>query len=224
MHFILTADWEEGITDLTQRLDRELSEGKRVLWLVSGGSNISASVQTMSNLQSELTANLSITLGDERYGEVGHADSNWAQLLQAGFDPAKATIYPVLQEDLSFEATVDRFNKLVNQAFAENDIVIAQLGIGADGHIAGILPESEAALEDTALVKGYDGGNYKRVTLTFPALLKIQASYTFAYGEAKRQALTNLKEGRLDITAQPSQILRELPEAYVYNDQLGDNT
>lgn len=222
MHFILTTDWEEGITDLSQRLDKELANGKRVLWLVSGGSNIKASVKVMSGLPSERTANLTIMLGDERYGEVGHPNSNWAQLLQAGFNPGKATAYPVLQEDLSFEGTIDRFNKLANRAFAENDIVLAQLGIGADGHIAGILPDSEAAHEDTELVKGYSGGQHQRITLTFPALLKVDASYTFAYGESKHQALVNLQQGTLDIINQPSQILRELPEAYIYNDQLGD--
>jgi 6-phosphogluconolactonase/glucosamine-6-phosphate isomerase/deaminase len=222
MHFILTSDWEEGITDLAQRLEKELSDGKRVLWLVSGGSNIQASVKVMERVPGELTSNLSIMPGDERYGEVGHNDSNWAQLLQAGFNAAKATVYPVLQADLSFERTIARFDKLANQALAENDIIIAQLGIGPDSHIAGILPESEAAYEKYALVYGYDGGQYKRLTLTFPALLKIRASYTFAYGDVKHQALADLQAGTQDLAKQPVQILRELPEAYIYNDQLGD--
>jgi 6-phosphogluconolactonase/glucosamine-6-phosphate isomerase/deaminase len=222
MHFILTSDWEEGIADLAQRLEKELSDGKRVLWLTSGGSNIDASVQVMDRLPSELSQNLSIMLGDERYGEVGHSDSNWSQLLQAGLNPGKAKVYPVLQADLSFDRTLERYNTLANQALAENDTIIGQLGIGTDGHIAGILPDSEAAHQDTELVAGYDGGQYKRLTLTFPALSKIDASYTFAYGESKRQALTDLQTGALELAKQPAQILRELPEAYIYNDQLED--
>jgi 6-phosphogluconolactonase/glucosamine-6-phosphate isomerase/deaminase len=221
MHFILTSDWENGIADLTQRLQNELS-GKRVLWLVSGGSNVNGSVRIMGQIPSQLTGKLSVMLADERYGDVGHADSNWAQLLQAGFNPGKATVYPVLQDGLSFDSTIERFDKMANQALAENDLVIAQLGIGPDGHIAGILPDSAAAQESDKLVSGYDGGQYKRLTLTFPALLKINASYTFAFGDAKHQALTNLQTGSLDLAKQPSQVLREIPEAYVYNDQLGD--
>jgi 6-phosphogluconolactonase/glucosamine-6-phosphate isomerase/deaminase len=224
MHFILTSDWEEGIADLGQRLQAELTGGKRVLWLLSGGSNIAASVRVMDKIQGELTQNLSLMLGDERYGEAGHDDSNWAQLLQAGLNPGKATVYPVLQADLTFEGTLERFNRLANQALAENDIIIGQLGIGPDGHIAGILPETEAAHQESELVAGYDGGQYKRLTLTFPALLKIDASYTFAYGESKREALTNLQAGALELAKQPAQILRELPEAYIYNDQLGDKS
>ena len=222
MHFILTTDWEEGIADLAQRLQQELAAHKRVLWLVSGGSNIAASVQAMAQIPSELTDKLSVMLGDERYGAAGHANSNWAQLLQSGFNADKATVYPILQPDLTFEGTVERFNLLANQAFAENDIVIAQLGIGPDGHIAGILPESPAAQEQTALVTGYDGGQFQRVTLTFPALLKVHVSYTFAYGEAKKDALSSLQAGSLELTVQPAQVLREIPEAYIYNDQLGD--
>jgi 6-phosphogluconolactonase/glucosamine-6-phosphate isomerase/deaminase len=222
MHFILTNDWEEGVADLSQRLAKELADGKRVLWLVSGGSNIEASIKVMSSLPTELTPKLSIMLGDERYGEVGHPDSNWAQLLQAGFNPGKATVYPILQAGLSFESTTDRFNKIANQALAENDLVIAQLGIGPDGHIAGILPDSVAAHEQTQMVCGYDGGQHRRLTLTFPALLKVHVSYTFAFGDSKHQALQDLQAGTLELNKQPAQILRELPEAYIYNDQLGD--
>lgn len=222
MHFILTSGWEDGIADLTQRLAKELSDGRRVLWLVSGGSNISASVQVAENISEELSQNLTIMLADERYGEVGHTDSNWGQLLKAGFNTGRATTYPVLQAGLSMEATLNRYNKLANQAFAENDIIVAQLGVGNDGHIAGILPNSEAAHEDQQLVAAYESSPYKRLTLTFPALLKITASYTFAFGAPKREALQNLHDGALDLANQPSQILREIPEAYVYNDQLGE--
>ena len=35
-------------------------------------------------------------LTDERYGPVGHPDSNWSQLLQKGFDLPQAKLVPVL--------------------------------------------------------------------------------------------------------------------------------
>lgn len=222
MHFILTTDWEEGIADLAQRLAKELAEGKRVLWLVSGGSNIQASIKAISQIPNNATENLSIMLGDERYGETGHEDSNWAQLLQSGFNTGKAKTYPVLEEGLSFEGAFNHYKQMANEVLAENDIVIGQLGIGTDGHIAGILPDSTAAQEKNELVSAYEGGGYKRLTLTFPALLKIHASYTFAYGDSKLQALSDLREGSLSLSKEPSQILREIPEAYIYSDQLGD--
>src|ERR1700759_4960942 len=105
MRYIRTAGWEDGTADLTERLVRELAQGRRVLWLTSGGSNIPFSVQIMDNIPRKLRQKLSITLADERYGEVGHSESNWAQLAQAGFKTEQATALPVLHEGADFEQT-----------------------------------------------------------------------------------------------------------------------
>jgi 6-phosphogluconolactonase/glucosamine-6-phosphate isomerase/deaminase len=218
----MTSDWEDGIADLTQRLVTELSNGNRVLWLVSGGSNIQASVKVINNIPGQLTKNLSVMPVDERYGPPGHDNSNWAQLLKTGFKTAEATTYPVLQDGLDFNATAQRFAELAAKAFDDSQVTIAQLGIGEDGHVAGILPNSPAAEERESLVFGYEAGPYQRLTLTFPALLKIDATYAFAFGGAKQPALQALYEGTQDIIDLPSRILCEIPEAYVYNDQVGE--
>lgn len=223
MKYILTAGWDDGVASLTERLVRELADGKRVLWLLSGGSNIPSSVQIMDNISSALSKNLSVSLVDERYGEPGHDESNWAQLMQAGFNSKQATLLPVLQPGISFERTVQNYTKLIEQAFRANDVVIAQLGIGPDGHVAGILPGSPAANEQTALVAGYDAPPLKRLTLTFPALKQINAAYVFAFGKPKQQALLSLRNKSEQLAGQPAQILNELGEAYMYSDQAGDH-
>jgi len=52
-----------------------------VLWLVPGGSNIPIAVEAMDMIRKEMSGlslkYLTITLSDERYGSVGHKDSNW---------------------------------------------------------------------------------------------------------------------------------------------------
>lgn len=222
MKFILTTGWEDGVADLNQRIVSELAIGKNVLWLVSGGSNIKASVNIMSTIPSNLSRQLSVMLADERYGNVDHANSNWAQLMKAGFKLRKAQLLPVLVEGLNFEETTANYNKLAKWAFADADCVIAQLGIGDDGHIAGILPGSTAANEHTKLAVGYRSKKYDRLTLTFPALQKVTACYAFAFGNTKHQAITTLQSKQLHVAIQPAQILKQVPEAYLYNDQTGD--
>jgi 6-phosphogluconolactonase/glucosamine-6-phosphate isomerase/deaminase len=222
MKYIRTAGWDDGVADLTERLVRELASGKRVLWLVSGGSNIPVSVQIMDNIPAELRAKLSVMLADERFGEVDHAESNWAQLLQAGFATEKVTALPVLQAGLDFEQTLARYIDSTQQAFADNEVVIAQLGIGDDGHIAGILPGSPAIAETKALVSGYQSTPFQRLTLTFPALRQVSVAYAFAFGNTKHQALTNLQTRSIPPRKQPAQILKQLSEAYVYSDQFED--
>jgi 6-phosphogluconolactonase/glucosamine-6-phosphate isomerase/deaminase len=223
MQYILTAGWEDGVADLTVRLVRELASGKRVLWLVSGGSNIPASVQIMDNLSGALSQNLTVMLADERYGEPGHAESNWAQLLRAGFKQGQATLLPILQAGLNLKQTVARYNQLAKQAFADHDIIIAQLGVGRDGEICGIVANSPAALETTELIVSYQDPPLARLTLTFAGLRQISAVYAFAFGQPKHKVLVSLATEPLTPDEQPAQILKQLPEAYVYNDQVGEH-
>jgi 6-phosphogluconolactonase len=223
MKYILTAGWDDGVADLTERLVRELAGGKRVLWLTSGGSNIPASVQVMENISAALSGKLSVSLADERYGEPGHPDSNWTQLMQAGFKGKSATLLPVLLPERSFQQATQDYAQLIEKAFADNDVIIAQLGIGPDGHIAGILPGSEAAQETQALVAGYHDPPLTRLTLTFPGLRRITAAYAFAFGKPKQKALVTLHSASLPLAEQPAQILNELDEAYMYSDQVGEH-
>lgn len=222
MKYILTAAWDDGVADLTSRLVRELAAGKRVLWLTSGGSNIPSSVQIMDNISAGLSKKLSVSLADERYGEPGHSESNWAKLIEAGFEAKRASLLPVLRPDTSFKQAIQVYNELMEAAFLASDVIIAQLGIGPDGHIAGILPNSPATTAKT-LVAGYEAPPLKRLTITFTALSRITAAYVFAFGKPKQKALVAVQNRELSREVQPAQILNELPEAYLYSDQVGEH-
>jgi 6-phosphogluconolactonase/glucosamine-6-phosphate isomerase/deaminase len=221
MQFIKTKDWQAGTTDLSKRLTKELKAGKRVIWLVPGGSNIPASVKIMDSLAPELTERLAILLTDERYGLPGHPDSNFRQLHDGGFNPQQATFIPVLVENLKLQDTTHRYEELVQKALEHAEIIIGQFGIGADGHLAGILPHS-AASRAKGLVSSYEAASYVRLTLTFEALKRLEVAYAFVFGNEKQPALERLQTEDLDLSEQPSQILKQLPEAYIYNDQIGD--
>jgi 6-phosphogluconolactonase/glucosamine-6-phosphate isomerase/deaminase len=223
MQFILTAGWDDGIADLTQRLTKELAAGKHVLWLVTGGSNIEASVEVMDNIPAPLTKKLTVLIADERFGEVDHADSNEAQLRRAGFNPQQGELLSVLQPNLSLRQTVKHYNNLVKHAFADSDIIIAQLGIGNDGHIAGIMIDTPSAVASKDLVIHIPSQPWDRLTLGFEALRQITADYSFAFGEPKKSTLQQLQNGTITPIEQPAQILKHLPEAYIYSDQVGEH-
>ncbi len=211
---------ENSLDDLGQRLIKELKQDKNVLWLVSGGSNIASAVTVMKSIPSNLKMQLTIMPVDERYVPVGHADSNFQQLINAGFDSGDAILLNILDSNLSLEQTDERFKSLAGQAFEEADVIIALLGIGTDGHIAGILPSSPASQELRKYVVSFESTSYTRITLTFPALRKINAAYVYAFGVSKAGALTKLKDENISLELQPAQILKELDEAYVYNDSI----
>ena len=81
MKFILEPDIEHGLSTLSQRLIKELKQDKNVLWLVSGGSNITSAVTVMKTIPDNLQMQLTILPVDERFGAVGHSDSNYKQLI-----------------------------------------------------------------------------------------------------------------------------------------------
>lgn len=225
MRYTRAADWKQGVGNLTDRLTQELGEGRRVLWLVCGGSNVATAVDVMKNLADDLTKDLTITLTDERYGPPGHADSNWQQLADAGFDRKQARTLPVLEAGRSLAETTEHYQELAKRTFQDSDTVIALFGVGADGHIAGILPGSPAAnADDEAWAAGYETKGFTRLTLTFTALRHVDVAYAFAFGEAKRAALSKLRSADIPLDEQPAQLLKRLPEAYLYSDQLKEET
>lgn len=223
MRFLKVEDWQPGIDALVARLIKELKAHKKVLWLVPGGSNIHAASEIMAALPEELTENLAILLTDERYGTVGHKDSNYKQLHDIGFDRKQATFMPAVIEGLNLQETVRHYEEAVERAFARADTVIGQFGIGGDGHIAGILPNSPASTS-ADLVAGYEALPYQRITLTFEALVQLSVAYAFVFGKDKQTALERLQNEEHTLQDQPSQILKHLPEAYIYNDQVGKET
>jgi len=202
-----------------------LFDNKRVLWLVSGGSNIAAEKVTMDMIRAHASARLdglAIMPVDERYGHPGHKDSNIQQLREAGFDARGSTLVDVLMHDLPFEQTVSFYNDIVATALANADVVIGQFGMGADGHIAGIKPGSPATEIDESTVAGYEWDDYTRMTLMPVALRQITMGFLLAYGDDKRKSLLGLRRHTAAFAKLPAVLLHELPEVYVYNDQVGN--
>ena len=124
----------------------------------------------------------------------------------------------MLADALSLSETIERYTQALRAAVEHADVIIAQFGIGPDGHIAGILPNSPAA-KSTDWIAGYEAPPYVRVTQTFEALRHITVAYALAFGADKHEALTRLQNQDVPLIEQPSQILKELPEALVYSDQ-----
>lgn len=210
---------EKAATALLGALLEPLNKGSRVLWLVPGGSNIPLSVKVMDQIPDDLTKNLVMMLTDERFGPVDHKDSNLRQLAEAGFDNKQAIFVPTLVAGKYLEETVTYYDGVFNDMTRVADTVIAQFGIGPDGHIAGIKPHSPA-VTDKALAAGYKAEDFTRITLTPAALIQASAAYAFVYGDSKLDALEKLKNEGLSLEDEPAQLLKLIPKSFVYNDQI----
>jgi 6-phosphogluconolactonase/glucosamine-6-phosphate isomerase/deaminase len=221
MHFKQSDTWQSGADELRSRLTEHLGAGRSVLWALSGGTNIAISAAVLEGIPEALTHRLTICLVDERYGEPGHPDSNWQQLIASGIDFKQATVFDVLTPRADHATTIKRYDDRTREALAGHDVVVVQLGIGDDGHTAGILPGSPAAHDVDAWVTGFENEPYTRITWTFRALLAADEAYVFAFGENKHEALQQLATLDLPLFDQPAQIFKQLPNITVYNDRIG---
>jgi 6-phosphogluconolactonase len=222
MNFIHSQNSDTGAHELALRISESLKQGKRTLWLIPGGSNIPTAVSVMAEVRKAVPAsaldNLTVSLCDERFGPAGHPDSNWKQLVDAGLNFERVSAIPIL-EDLSLEDTVSAYGANMALEFENNDVIIAQFGIGPDGHIAGMLPHTPA-VTDTHPACGYQSEKFTRITLTPPMLVRISVAYVFAFGPSKAEALVHLRDKDLSIDEEPCQILKKIPEVHIYSDQI----
>ncbi len=218
-----TADSKTAIKNIVQQLQRSLASDKPVLWLVSGGSAVAAQVTVMQQLSQSVPdtlANLTILPVDERYGPAGHADSNSEQMRRAGFAPEPATWVDVLGEGGTLSETLEHYETLVEDSFARAKTVVATLGLGADGHTAGVLPDSPAVLDSTATVIGYNWSDFERMTLGLAQLQQIDQAFVLAYGDTKCSALQRLHDNQDLLSSLPAKVLYDIPSVTVYNDCL----
>ncbi len=197
---------------LARSILKQLQLNKKILWFVTGGSSIVVAVEAAKLIAlpkyQNLRQNLTVMLTDERYGPLNHKDSNWQQLLEKGFKLPQAKLIPILTGE-SREVTTVKFNTMLKKELTQNDYIIGLFGIGADGHTAGILPESQA-VDSEDLAYGYHTTTFERITITFKTIEQLDEAIVFVQGEEKKPAIENLSK-ELKLRNQPVQIFKKVP-------------
>jgi len=205
---------EKAATQTANRLINHLNKGERVLLLLSGGSGTAIAIAMAKKLYDSKLTNLFVTMTDERYGKVGHADENWQQLLDAGFNLPGATMYrPLVGKDI--QKTTELFNEWLYEQFKMADYKFGIFGMGSDGHTAGIKPDSDA-VASTNLAAYLTSADFERITITFPAIRKIDEAVVQASGTDKRTVISDLIYKNLPLDKQPVQILKTIPQIILY--------
>lgn len=210
---------ENVVPYLVETLSSRLNAGQRVVWLVPGGSGISVACAVAAELTTssvDLTE-LYVTLTDERYGEVGHRDENWQQLLDAGFAAGDAVTYRVLQDGLTLQETTAKFDETLRDWLARADYSLGLFGIGSDGHTSGIKPGSPSTTNDSWAV-GYKWDDYTRVTSSPQAIQALDEAALYATGTDKAGVLKTLLLSELPIDQQPAQVLKQVPKCTLFTD------
>lgn len=147
-----------------------------------------------------------IFFGDERLVPLNHADSNFCmanETLLKNISIPKTNIHPVpvsgdkTPDEIAceYETEIRNVFKIYPPDFPVFDLII--LGMGKDGHIASLFPETDALQEETKLVVAtyppqYIIPNVPRVTLTLPVILQAKQIIVLIAGKEKAETLRKL--------------------------------
>jgi 6-phosphogluconolactonase/glucosamine-6-phosphate isomerase/deaminase len=205
---------------LAKRIQLSLDNGLDVAWFVSGGSCIDVAVAARELLDLSNTQGiLHIALIDERFGDLGHKDSNWAQLKAKNFSFSDVVVHPVLS-GIDQALTTLHYDKELKEVLSLCNDTIGLLGMGADGHTSGLLPRNPL-MDATNYVGTYEGPDYQRITTT-PAFLKnIDTCFLYAVGAAKWPKLEAMNT-ETNASELPVLILKDCEELMIYTDLQGD--
>jgi 6-phosphogluconolactonase/glucosamine-6-phosphate isomerase/deaminase len=192
-----------------------------ILLMLSGGS----ALNILEYIETEDWSNITLFLLDERYS-VDNADSNFAQLAQfdwlthvteSGAKFIDSRVLPSEDLDSFTQRLADSLNNWLETNPGGKKLAI--MGMGPDGHVAGIFPYPEDPALFTKLfcsnkliVSHNVFGKNKfpqRVTTTFSFFDLLDKSYVYICGEEKRKALVALRENK--------QSKHELPAGIIYN-------
>ena len=195
---IVTATKDAGI-ELCKDLLSLVVE-PRTLLLLSGG-------RTPLELYAKIARDEIIIPGavgqiDERYGQPFHAISNQKLIEEVGllryFQMRDIPFYPMLTSQ-SREKSAELYDTLVRELMTVYTRTVGIVGIGLDGHTAGLPANAEVWKEynlekrsRTEYVIDYDdhGGFYKeRVSMSFSGLSLIDLLIVLVFGDDKKKAL-----------------------------------
>jgi 6-phosphogluconolactonase len=155
---------------------------------------------------------------DERYGEKLHRNSNELMIKNTGlldyFDSQNVRFYPILTDKTIEDASKDYDESLrfIFKYFPKN---VAIMGLGGDGHTAGIPAVSEVSrrmMEDqSSLVSYYEAEKYgQRITMNFNAISVLDLIIVLVLGQEKREILAQMF--KFDPSVDAGQGEREIEE------------
>lgn len=198
------------------KIIEQLDQGKSVLWLLSGGSGGKVCVDASKLLKDYDLSRLYVTFSDERYGEPGHADENYQILINEGLNLPGANIYRPLQ-GLTEAETVSNMTDWLEDVESKVDFKFAVMGIGADGHTAGVKPFSPAVLSSGS-VELYKADDFDRLTVTLNYIKSLDEAIVQAYGQSKHEVVARLLNNDGEIESFPALAIREIPKVTLYSD------
>lgn len=182
--------------ELAVALHDAVEQRGRATLAVSGGSTPGEALAVLADADLPWEK-IHVLQVDERAVPDGHPDRNLGLLRNSLLDrvelpPANVHPMPVAGPDL--EADAATYQALVQQLAGTPPVLdVVQLGLGADGHTASLVPEDPAVdIEDREVAATGTYQGHRRLTLTLPALARARRRIWLVRGSGKQATLARL--------------------------------
>jgi 6-phosphogluconolactonase/glucosamine-6-phosphate isomerase/deaminase len=201
-----------------------------ILLMLSGGSALTVLDYIGDHALGE---NVTVSVLDERFSE-DPTINNFFQLQKTEFYTA------ALNSEVNFFGTLPRPNETAEalaKRFEHNlktwreenpsGIIVATLGMGSDGHTAGIFPfehktEFDTLFNSGAWIVAYDAAEKnqypQRVTTTLNFLRNIDFGFAYVCGKEKKEKLEQVKNNQATINILPALAWHDIKDVKIFTD------
>jgi 6-phosphogluconolactonase len=185
------------------------SRGRADIVLTGGGTGIGMLKRVADKAGSIDWSKVHLYWGDERYVAADDDERNEKQAREALIDridiPA-ANVHPIPASDAEYGDDIDAAALAYDHVLAANaepgepapNFDVHLLGMGPEGHINSLFPDTPAVREQTRLVVGVENSPKpppRRITLTLPAVQRSREVWLVASGDGKAEAVAAAVNG-----------------------------
>jgi 6-phosphogluconolactonase/glucosamine-6-phosphate isomerase/deaminase len=220
----------EAASILNEKL-RE-ANGKPFLLMISGGSSMALLDFIDTKL---LGANSTLSMLDDRYSKNPQENNFLTMTSTKFYEKAQKNGASFIDTSLKEDKTLEECGKIFELEIKRwrnknpESPIYAIIGIGPDGHTAGIMPYPDDTslfyklFQEERWAVGYNAGTKNplplRITTTI-SFIRGQISFAISYisGENKRQVLEKLLADNGTLAETPARVLREIKETVIVTD------
>ena len=180
--------FERAVSDALAKVLRGIDSGQRFGLALSGGGTPVPIYRALAQAEGILWANVFICQTDERAVPEGHPRSNFSMIgasLLAGLRPPPPEVLRMRAEADDLSEAASQYSRALPQ-----QLHLAALGIGEDGHVLSVFPGDRDAWTDSARVLARrPRGLEARLTLSPRYVEQAREVVVFAKGRDKASAV-----------------------------------
>jgi 6-phosphogluconolactonase len=183
-------------------VDAQSARGVASVVLTGGGNGIGVLRALRADSGKVDWSKVEVFWGDERFVPAGHPDRNEVQAHEALLDHVPvdpARLHPMPYGDGAYAGDPDAAAHAYEHLLAAHagdgpipDFDIHLLGMGGEGHVNSLFPDTDAVREETRFVVGVTDSPKppaQRVTLTLPAVRRARRVWLLVAGADKAEAV-----------------------------------